>query len=455
MVSAEAVACPIQASAAKLPWACVENGVHEMIKKPIGNLLSTRNRPLALVFTLLAASQAVSPVHALEPPKDTPTGQQSAAVGNPTHATVVTWLAKLGVKMLQNQLDASPERNHIVSAVSLVSALGMLHAGTVGASADELSDLLAPENARQSALQTDVPALFEAVLTDVPVLSSANRIWVEQSLLEAVPSAYIDTARKRYQADAERVAFKQDNGKAATSIINEWAAQHTGQRIQSLLPEGAVNAESRVVLTNALHFRDAWRYPFDETNTVKKSFKGQAEPVVTMVTDAQVMIHEDKEITTYQIALDDPRFVFTVAMHASGQTPPELLGSLASAASHPEASAFCRLELPKFALEPQSMSLKPWLQSQHVTTVFGDAADFSPLLGEAAKGVKLDAVYQSAGIEVQEHGVQAVAATAAVVTSRGILPQPAKVCAVDRPFVFAIMHKASGLPLFLGRVVSP
>ncbi|MBK9442784.1 MAG: hypothetical protein IPN53_16375 [Comamonadaceae bacterium] len=33
------------------------------------------------------------------------------------------------------------------------------------------------------------------------------------------------------------------------------------------------------------------------------------------------------------------------------------------------------------------------------------------------------------------------------------LPPPA--CAVNRPFVFAVMHRATGTPLFVGKVADP
>jgi serine protease inhibitor len=49
----------------------------------------------------------------------------------------------------------------------------------------------------------------------------------------------------------------------------------------------------------------------------------------------------------------------------------------------------------------------------------------------------------------------AAAATAAVVSVKG-MPATSPPCAVvDRPFLFALIHKASGAPLFVGRVLNP
>jgi len=56
---------------------------------------------------------------------------------------------------------------------------------------------------------------------------------------------------------------------------------------------------------------------------------------------------------------------------------------------------------------------------------------------------------------VQEGGVEAVAATAAVVSARMVSVEPKGTCAVDRPFAFAIVHKPTGAPVFTGWVNKP
>ena len=66
----------------------------------------------------------------------------------------------------------------------------------------------------------------------------------------------------------------------------------------------------------------------------------------------------------------------------------------------------------------------------------------------------LDDVHHAAGITVDEQGGEAVAAAAATVRSKSLaLPLPA--CAVDRTFAFALVHQASGTPVFVGRVGDP
>jgi serpin B len=67
----------------------------------------------------------------------------------------------------------------------------------------------------------------------------------------------------------------------------------------------------------------------------------------------------------------------------------------------------------------------------------------------------ISAVFHKTFLEVDEKGTEAAAATAAVTSSRGgRVAKPIEV-KIDRPFFFAIQHRASGACLFLGRVTDP
>jgi serpin B len=118
--------------------------------------------------------------------------------------------------------------------------------------------------------------------------------------------------------------------------------------------------------------------------------------------------------------------------------------------------ATCLVALPKFSIEPKSVSLKPLLQGLGMHTVFGNLADFTPMLGAKGKELVLDDVYQAAGITIDESGGEAVAATAVVAVSKAFKsPQVTPNCVINRPFLFAIVHRASAVPVVMGKVVNP
>lgn len=375
-----------------------------------------------------------------------------------TQSTQITaqWLAQLGKTMLQSGSKASSgQQNQVVSPVSLASALGLVHEGTTGASANELSDMLAPAPARQAAFQQHIPALLKELLSDSGTLVSANRIWADAALAKALPATYLSSVRNRFDADGALVSFAAKQGQEATEQINAWAAKHTNGRIPSLLSPGSVNENTQVVLTNALHFRSAWSTAFEPHATQPKPFMGASQPVPTMSQYMEVKTSTKGKVTVYDIDFKAAQFSFTVAMEQSGHTGSEVIGLVSTQKPRDWTQQWCTLEMPKFKVAPTSTSLKPLLQALNVKTVFGDDADFTPLLGSEGRKVNLDDVYQSAGVDVQEAGVEAAAATAAVIRSRAMILPSGVMCAIDRPFVFAITHKPTGTPVFLGRVVKP
>ena len=56
---------------------------------------------------------------------------------------------------------------------------------------------------------------------------------------------------------------------------------------------------------------------------------------------------------------------------------------------------------------------------------------------------------------MDEHGTEAAAATALAMTALAIHRAPPVTMIVDRPFLFAIIDTATGLPVFLGQVNRP
>jgi serpin B len=78
-------------------------------------------------------------------------------------------------------------------------------------------------------------------------------------------------------------------------------------------------------------------------------------------------------------------------------------------------------------------------------------ADFSGITGH--KDLYIKHVIHQAMIDVNEQGSEATAATAVVMDAKSVSLNP--IFQADHPFMFAIIHRATGLLLFLGRVTDP
>lgn len=108
-------------------------------------------------------------------------------------------------------------------------------------------------------------------------------------------------------------------------------------------------------------------------------------------------------------------------------------------------------------MRDQRIDLGTALSRLGMPTAFGDAADFSKMVGkvEWEEELRIGKVIHQAVCTLNEEGTEASAATAVVMASRGGPPPEVPEFRADHPFVFAIRHRASGAILFLGRLAQP
>jgi hypothetical protein len=151
-------------------------------------------------------------------------------------------------------------------------------------------------------------------------------------------------------------------------------------------------------------------------------------------------------------------------------------GALAALGAHP-ASAVLRVEINQGNVQPMPIALPDFLAgapseydvARNVTAVIsnnatygnlfidgGKTANFSGMCGEAKSQAPLaiSEVVHKAFVEVNEKGTEAAAASAVVMTTRGLQPRPITFHA-DHPFIFLIRDNQTQTILFLGRVLNP
>lgn len=104
------------------------------------------------------------------------------------------------------------------------------------------------------------------------------------------------------------------------------------------------------------------------------------------------------------------------------------------------------VELPKLTVR-SSLDLKEPLKKMGAKALFSEHyADLSGMQAEG--GLYVEEVHHDAALEIDEKGTVASASTVAIIVSRIGTPR----FSADRPFVFAIKHRPTGLLLFVGRV---
>jgi serpin B len=104
--------------------------------------------------------------------------------------------------------------------------------------------------------------------------------------------------------------------------------------------------------------------------------------------------------------------------------------------------------LPRFTTR-QALNLIPVLRALGMVSAFSSSADLSGMDG--SKNLFLSAAMQQTFVEVNEQGTEAAAVT---LFHARTMSQPGYFKA-DHPFLFLIRDRASGVILFLGRLVNP
>ena len=370
--------------------------------------------------------------------------------------------AAFGADMYQLLAEDAPDA--VFSPASVASALRMALAGARGQTAAELARALhldgsPPEDVAASGLYL-ASAWRDGRSGGGPggsaIFRAPNTVWVQSGL----PLRAGFTGRLSHAAATSGEADFAAAPEAARAEINRVIAEQTEGKITGLLPPGAVTALTRLVLASAVYLKAAWAQPFLQSATAGAPFypDGPDRPALTVPMmhltapqsylrgdgyQAVLLPYRDISLAMAVVLPDGPLAALRPKVAAAG------LGALlAGTARHQVA-----LSLPRFRLE-SAYNLIPVLRRLGVAAAFGDDADFSGIT-EAAP-LRIGAVAHKAYIDVDEHGTEAAAATALAMTALAAFRAPPPVTMiVDRPFLFAIIDPATGLPVFLGQVNRP
>ncbi|XXY46683.1 serpin family protein [Sorangium sp. So ce269] len=360
---------------------------------------------------------------------------------------------------LYQQLAGMPG-NLFYSPYSMSSALAMTYAGARGATETEMAGAL-----RFTLPQERLHPAFNAL--DLALarrgqgaegkdgegfrLNVANALWGQVG--SSFAPSFLDVLAESYGAGLHVVDFAQAPDEAR-GIINGWVAERTEDRIKDILPEGAIQPATRLVLTNAVYFNAAWQFPFDEEETAPGDFTlvdGTAVSVPMMNGSAQVGYGEGDGYEALELPYDGGELSMVLVLPAEGgdleagldrERLEGVIGSLGTRS--------VTMTLPKFKFE-STLDLVPQLVELGMPIAFTGRADFSGIDGQG--GLFISDVLHKAFVSVDEAGTEAAAATAVVIGETSA-PEPATI-RFDRPFLLFIRDIETGAILFVGRVMNP
>jgi serpin B len=395
-------------------------------------------------------------------------------------STAATAINALGIDLLRQ--TGKPDVNFLISPYSIQSALAMTYAGAEGKTREEMASALhypnddAEVNRAFASLRQSLDQLMQRSAeqaeaskkyggaSDPLILTVANRLFGQQGHDFRAP--FLDLVRTNYAAPFAPMDFVKD-APGATKQINGWVEEQTRDRIRNLIPDGALDSLTRLVLVNAIYLKAPWAFAFPVSATRPEPFLAggdKAVDVPTMVGNksagfaafdgfSAVGLRYSGWELQFLILLPDERDGLAALEH---KLTSQLLVECGNA---PQRELI--LHLPKFKLEPALLPLGKELQKLGMTTAFDrprGSANFDRIAPRRPEDyLYISEVYHKTFLKLDEQGTEAAAATAVAMRAAGIARQPPKPIEVkvDRPFLFAIQHRPSGACLFLGHVTDP
>jgi serpin B len=339
----------------------------------------------------------------------------------------------------------------------------MTYAGAGGDTSSQMADVLhftlppGQLHPAFNAYSLDLEARAEADVEGTPFeLSIANSLWGQQGF--GFLPEFLDLLAENYGAGMRLVDYMSDP-EAARQAINQWVSDETREKIQDLIPAGAIDAATRLVLANAIYFKAAWLHPFDPDITAPAPFHlldgsavdvpmmHQEEPYGYALRDGYRAIelpYENGNVSMLIILPDEGQF-----QAVEEALDPAMIGDILSNLTYGPVT----LSLPRFTYE-SAFNLNDALRALGMTDAFDpERADFSGMDG--SRDLYIGNVLHKAFVSVDENGTEAAAATAVIMALTMAPAGEPIVFTVDRPFIFAIRDGQTGGILFLGRVVTP
>ena len=347
--------------------------------------------------------------------------------------------------------------NTLFSPFSLNMLLGMLHNGSTGNTRAEIAKTLGMESFTEAEINEYFQKLSQNLLgidasTDLII---ANSIWYNKKDLP-IKNSFIETSQKYFAAQVRGHDFSDPN---LTEIIDAWCAENTRNKIPSIGIRP--NPLDMMYLVNALYFNGTWQNTFERRNTRRENFtlaNNRRKRVSMMQQTAWLSYYADQYMQSVELPYGNGAFSMIIILPSENRTINQLIELMDNDkwqnALDNMRTQRVRLKLPRFKIE-NDFFLRETIKRLGIENIFDEnLATFSNI---ADFPLWVSEIIQKTFVEVNEEGTEAAAASATVIVGASGRARPVEPIHffADRPFLFLIREKSTGVILFMGRVDEP
>ncbi|MFC4302924.1 serpin family protein [Cohnella boryungensis] len=363
-----------------------------------------------------------------------------------------------GLALFEELYQVKPDQNLFLSPISVSTALALLSQGANGQTREELVTTLKLGGMTKEEIAAGYRSLLGLLgqsRKDGGVLRIANSLWLREG--KAFDDGFLTSGQINYGAELERVDFAQSR---TLDAMNAWVAKSTEGHIPKMVEE--LDAEAAMYVLNAVYFSGAWTDPFqpgitqegsfytDETKSIRTSFMkrgGMFEYAEQEGFDMIRLTYGQEGDAYMAILLPERKPGAMERLVRKLASKPELL---TEAIGERRGS----IELPKVKLSYEANLEEPLIRLGLQEAFSPGNADFSGVAPEPPN-LYISKVKHKSTLEMNEEGTIASAATEVEMLAGAAPPDNPFRMVVDRPFVTAIVDRATGCLLFAGIVNDP
>ncbi|GAA0182715.1 serpin family protein [Clostridium sediminicola] len=356
---------------------------------------------------------------------------------------------KVAFKMLKETINTNENKNIVISPISMNTILSLTQNGAAGETKEEMKNAL--ELGRYE--DNNINESYKNIIANYNSLESielkmANSVWVGEDL--KVEEDFKNIGREKYEAKIQNVDFSK---RGTLKVINSWIEKQTNGKIKKIVDSIDGTA---MLLINSVYFKSKWLNQFEKKMTSKKIFtnsQGKAKKVNMMKETQYVQYVKGNSFGSIRLPYEDENFGMYIFLPNEDSNVKEILKEINNEnwnmwiekATEKE----LQVQLPKFKIEFQQ-ELNEMLKEFGMEKAFSGDANFSNLSKE--DDLFIDLVKQKCFIDVSEGGTEAAAVTEVDVDKCDVETEEVKQFIVNRPFVYAIADKNTGMILFMGTV---
>lgn len=346
----------------------------------------------------------------------------------------------------------SSKQSFVFSPLSVALDLAMTANGVKGQAREELFDALRYTEDNVS----EYNAFCKSMIEGLPAVDLTSKVKLANAVITdfsyPVNDNFKTIIEDNYYSLTESLPF--NKWELVKTRINKWVNDNTEGLIPAIV--GGDRSDAVAFLLNTLYFKASLREPFLVKNTTKKTFHAYSRdlPLDFMYGVFDLPYYSNDYLSSIRIPLGrHSNFDMSILLPNDKGNLSSVFNTLKTDYSEyskdfPLKSV--KVTVPKIKTS-SSFGLIPILKELGINSIF-NPCDFSAML-KTPVPLLISSVLHDAVFSFDENGVEAAAVTAmgASGTSSGQEPDlEEKTFFADRPFVYLVREKSSGVILFAG-----